>query len=132
MKNLFRFLVITAILFCSIVSFAQDSSLAKAKKSPEQLAQMQTKQFKKKLSLTADQETKVTPILLDYYKKMLAVKEAGGRKLKKMQEAKHHTSEKDKAMKTILSEQQYSDYQKLMEEQKEKIKDKRAEKKGVQ
>jgi periplasmic protein CpxP/Spy len=126
MKKMIRIISIAFFLVCAIASYAQDSSMAMAKRSPEQLAQMQTMQFKKKLSLTAEQEAKVTPILSDYYKKMMAVKGDKGRKMKKMQEAKHHTGEKDKAMKAILTEQQYTDYQKLMEEQKEKM----AEKKG--
>jgi hypothetical protein len=128
MKQLIRLLAFTSILFVSLVTNAQDSSKAKQKRSPEELANVQTKQFKKKLSITADQEPKVNAILLDYYKKMMDVKDAKGRKMKKMQEAKHHTSEKDKAMKAILTEKQYSDYLVLMEEQKEKIKEKRAQK----
>jgi hypothetical protein len=130
MKKMIRIISFVFILLYSISSNAQDSSMALAKRSPEQLAQMQTMQFKKKLSLTAEQEAKVAPILSDYFKKMMAVKADKGRKMKKMQEAKHLTGEKDKAMKAILTEQQYTDYQKLMEEQKEKIKEKMAEKKG--
>jgi hypothetical protein len=42
-----------------------------------------------------------------------------------MQEVKHLTDAKDQSMKEILTEQQYTEYLKLMEEQKEKLKEKR-------
>ena len=104
---------------------AQDSSKAKPKRSPEELSKMQTQQYKRKLSLTADQEPKVSAVLLDYSTKLLAARDSKGGKMKKMQEVKHLSDTKDQSMKGILTEQQYTDYLKLMEDQKEKLKEKR-------
>ena len=81
--------------------------------------------MKRKLSLTADQEPKVSTVLLDYSTKLVAARDAKGGKMKKMQELKQLTEAKDQSMKGILTEQQYTDYLKLMEEQKEKLKQRR-------
>jgi hypothetical protein len=106
-------------------TMAQDSSKAKAKRSPEELAKMQTQQLKRKLSLTTEQEPKVSATILDFSTKLVATRDSKGGKMKKMQEVKHLNDAKNNSMKEILTEQQYSDYLKLMEEQKEKVKEKR-------
>jgi hypothetical protein len=125
MKQLIRFFLFALTISLTGNLMAQDSSKAKPKRSPEELTKMQTQQFKRKLSLTADQEPKVSAVLLDYSTKLVAARDSKGGKMKKMQEVKHLTDAKDQSMKGILTEQQYTDYLKLMEEQKEKLKEKR-------
>lgn len=125
MKQLIRFFLLALAISVTATSMAQDSSKAKPKRSPEELTKMQTQQYKRKLSLTAEQEPKVSAVLLDYSTKLVAARDSKGGKMKKMQELKHLTETKDKSMKEILTEQQYTDYLKLMEEQKEKLKERR-------
>ena len=126
MKPLIRFFLFAMAFSVTGIVMAQDSSKAKPKRSPEELTKMQTQQFKRKLSLTADQEPKISAVLLDYSTKLVAAKDSKGGKLKRMQEVKQLTETKDQAMKGILTDQQYTDYLKLMEEQKEKLKERRA------
>lgn len=125
MKQLIRFFLLTLGFGITTMAMAQDSSKARPKRSPEELAKLQTQQYKRKLSLTADQEPKVSAILLDYSTKLVEARDSKGGKMKKLQEVKHLSDTKDIAMKGVLSEQQYTDYLKLMEEQKEKIKERR-------
>jgi Spy/CpxP family protein refolding chaperone len=125
MKQLIRFFLLAMTISVASTSMAQDSSKAKPKRSPEELTKMQTQQYKRKLSLTAEQEPKVSAILLDYSTKLVAARDSKGGKMKKMQELKHLSDAKDNSMKTVLTEQQYTDYLKLMEEQKEKLKERR-------
>jgi len=125
MKQLIRFFLFAMAISLTGTLMAQDSAKAKPKRSPEELAKMQTQQLKRKLSLTADQEPKVSTVLLDYSTKLVAARDAKGGKMKKMQELKQLTEAKDQSMKGILTEQQYTDYLKLMEEQKEKLKQRR-------
>jgi periplasmic protein CpxP/Spy len=125
MKQLIRFFLFAMLISLTGSAMAQDSSKAKPKRSPEELSKMQTQQFKRKLSLTAEQEPKVSAALLDYSTKLVAARDSKGGKMKKMQELKQLNEAKDQSMKQILTEQQYSDYLKLMEEQKEKLKERR-------
>jgi Spy/CpxP family protein refolding chaperone len=125
MKQLIRFFLLAMAISVTGASMAQDSSQAKPKRSPEELAKMQTQQLKRKLSLTAEQEPKVSATILDFSTKLVATRDSKGGKMKKMQEVKHLNDAKNQSMKEILTEQQYSDYLKLMEEQKEKLKEKR-------
>ncbi len=125
MKQLIRFFLLTLAISVTGASMAQDSSKAKPKRSPEELTRMQTQQYKRKLSLTAEQEPKVSAVLMDYSTKLVSARDGKGGKMKKMQEVKTLNDAKDHSMKEILTEQQYTDYLKLMEEQKEKLKEKR-------
>lgn len=125
MKQLIRFFLLAMTISVASTTMAQDSSKAKAKRSPEELAKMQTQQLKRKLSLTTEQELKVSATILDFSTKLVATRDSKGGKMKKMQEVKHLNDAKNNSMKEILTEQQYSDYLKLMEEQKEKVKEKR-------
>lgn len=125
MKQLIRFFLLAMTISVAATSMAQDSSKAKPKRSPEELSKMQTQQYKRKLSLTAEQEPKVSATILDFSTKLVATRDSKGGKMKKMQEVKKLNDAKDQSMKGILTEQQYSDYLKLMEEQKEKVKEKR-------
>lgn len=125
MKQLIRFFLFAMAISLTGTLMAQDSSKAKPKRSPEELTKMQTQQLKRKLALTADQEPKVSAVILEYSTKLVAARDSKGGKMKKMQEVKHLTDAKDQSMKGILTEQQYTDYLKLMEEQKEKLKERR-------
>lgn len=125
MKQLIRFFLLAMTISVAGTTMAQDSSKAKPKRSPEELAKMQTQQLKRKLSLTAEQEPKVSATILDFSTKLVATRDSKAGKMKKMQEVKQLNDAKDLSMKGILTEQQYSDYLKLMEEQKEKVKEKR-------
>ena len=125
MKQLIRFFLFAMVLSLATNAMSQDSSKARPKRSPEELTKMQTQQLKRKLSLTAEQEPKVSAAILDYSTKLVAARDSKGGKMKKMQELKQLSDAKDQSMKQILTEQQYTDYQKLMEAQKEKLKERR-------
>ena len=78
-----------------------------------------------KATLQFQQHRHVTTQLFQFDTKLVATRDSKGGKMKKMQEVKHLNDAKNNSMKEILTEQQYSDYLKLMEEQKEKVKEKR-------
>lgn len=67
-------LIFTAILFISMgtMAFAQEGDAKKVRKTPEEKAQYLTDALDKKLSLTADQKSKIYAISLDGIKQMKA------------------------------------------------------------
>lgn len=77
------------IITCALVSFCSAASMAnpvhgfasaatEVTSTPEALAETRAKQYKKDLTLTSEQYTKVYDALLDYYRQDKIAREAGG------------------------------------------------------
>lgn len=126
MKKYFLFLLIGAAI--GVSASAQESK--QAKRSPEQLAAAQTGQLKKKVTLTADQENKVKEVELDYAKNLQALKSDGTDRKSRLGKAKELQDKKDNSLKSILDEKQYAAYLEQKENRKDKLMERRKERKG--
>lgn len=95
-------------------------------KTPQEKAENQAKKLAEKLALTAEQTPQVQAALLDKITKTQNIKttieKGGGKRIKA---AKEITAEFDGKMKTILTPEQYTKFEQLREDRKEKRKDKK-------
>jgi len=102
--------------------------------TPEQRANFQTKMMTTKLSLDTVTSQKVYAINLKANQKLdpLIKAEGGGGKFAKLRQMKGIEDDKDKELKSILTADQYKQYEAAKEEMKEKMKEKMQEKKAAQ
>ena len=138
-------LVVFALLAFVFTGYAQEKRevseemkqrfVNKGKKSPEDIASMQTKELTLSLDLTEDQQGKVKSLLTEHYTERKAMMEQSGKKRKDM--SKEELSEKRMAildsqillkgkMKEILNNEQYEKYSSIVDS-----KMKRANKKDI-
>jgi hypothetical protein len=111
-------------VFISLAGIAQPRDF-----NPENFAKRQTEELKEELGLTADQEKKVYEINLESINKMGEMREearsSGGgfegmrEKMTKIRE------EQNKKMKEVLTEDQWTKYEKYLEERRERMRDRR-------
>lgn len=88
-------------------------------KTPEERAQVMTERMSTHLSLSADQKAKVQALNLEKARKMSAIKEKRANDRKKtVEEAKAYQQDWDKELKTILTTDQYAEWQKQKSEMK--------------
>lgn len=137
-------LLIAALLFVGIASFAQEadqkpSREPKEKLTPEQRNEKQLKKITSELNLDANQQAQVKQLLADRSAKAEKYKE--DRKSKKESGAKLTTEDKvafrkqmmdekaanDAKMKSILNDDQYKKWTSIQEENREKAKEKMKE-----
>ncbi len=107
-------------------AYAHDS--ARVKKSPEEMANKKADKLKVELSLTDEQRTQVYTAVLDKINKSKTIREKyqGGKDKNAMRaEMKTVKENFDAKMKTILSADQYSKWQDIRKQQKEKHKGKK-------
>jgi protein CpxP len=141
-------LLIAALLFVGMVSFAQDadqtSKPQREKLTPEQRNDKQLKKLTSELNLDASQQTQVKQLLADRSAKAQSFKEA--RQAKKDSNMKPTAEEKaafrkqmtdeveanDAKMKSILKADQYTKWKAIQEDNKEKFKEKRKERRDNQ
>jgi protein CpxP len=117
-----RKLIFTAILFISMgtMAFAQQDSTKKSRKTPEERAQHFTDALDKKLSLTADQKTKIYAINLEGMKKAKG-KHVKGQK-PDMAAMKASMEERDSQISGVLNEGQRKTYQEIKAKRAESFK----------
>jgi protein CpxP len=142
-------LIIAAMLFVGIASFAQDATGSDAKPqrekmTPEQRNDKQLKKLTSELNLDANQQTQVKQLLADRSAKAEQFKEA--RMAKKDSNTKPTAEEKaafkkqmtdevaanDAKMKSILNADQYTKWKAIQEENKDKFKEKMKERRENQ
>ncbi|MES2777723.1 MAG: hypothetical protein V4722_26325 [Bacteroidota bacterium] len=126
MKRILSIMAVTAIAVCfTIGASAQDSTRrggggGRGGRSPEERAKMQTEQMTKALSLTADQVVKVDSINLKFAKEQQGgMRGQGGQgadMTARMAAMKKVQDDKNAAFKPVLTEKQYADYLKMVEE----------------
>lgn len=97
--------------------------------NPEEIAKRQTTQLKEELNLNADQEKKVYEVNLESMKKMSVLREKmrdgnGGFEgmREKMMEIRE---EQNKKIKEILTAEQWTKYEKYLEERRSQMRDRR-------
>lgn len=136
--------IIAAMLFAGIASFAQDADQKPAREhkermTPEQRNEKQLQKLTSELSLDANQQAQVKQLLADRSAKAEKFKEA--RKDQKDSNTKPTAAEKaafkkqmedevaanDAKMKSILKADQYTKWKTLQEEKKDKMRDKMKE-----
>lgn len=125
-------MAIFATMFAAAGVFAQESAApAQSKKSAEERAAQFTRRMTRELSLDANQQERVKALNLDRFKQMEEVrsittltKEESRSKLKAINETFFMS------MKGILTPEQLTRFQSMQEEQREKIKKRRAGKAG--
>lgn len=106
-------LIFTAILFISMgtMAFAQQDSIKKVRKTPEQKAQHATDALAKKLSLTEDQKTKIYTINLEGMKKAKENHVKGQKP--DMAAMKASMEERDSQINGVLNDDQRKIYQEV-------------------
>ncbi|WP_299117532.1 hypothetical protein [uncultured Winogradskyella sp.] len=126
-------LLVLALALCTFTGFAQKDKSEKKKalmerltknSSPEERAEMQTKQMALRLDLSQKQQTQVQEVLLAHYKEgqgkmdmdKKSRKEMSDEELKKMRSERLDAQIALKAkMKTILDDEQYAKFSQMME-----------------
>jgi len=82
-------------------------------------------EYKSKLNLSADQAQKVRAIDSSYLIGLANVKRSSSGKLAKLKQFKSLNSEKDRQMKAVLNDEQFSQYKKFKEEMRQELKENR-------
>lgn len=121
MKKLFHTtrLFLALFLLTAMAMSAQD-------RSPENGAKMLTDTLKTKLSLNDEQYKQAYSANLEFLNAAKALKDSEGRRVEKARNLKVLAEERDAKMKSFLSADQYKEYLLIKEENKERIKEKRA------
>lgn len=121
MKSLFTImLLLLAVLAPGLVN-------AQSKLTEEKKKELQEKfeTYKAQLNLTEAQQEKVKVINTAYFEELAGIKESGGSKLAKLKAFRKLSDKRDKEMKAVLDKDQYATYQKMQQEMKEEIRNKR-------
>jgi len=108
-------LVLGGLLACASVASAQDAKDEKKgeRKGPPSVEQ-QMERMKTELNLTSDQEPKVKAVLEDSAKKRAELRDAAPED--RREKGRALMEEQDKKLKEILTEEQYTKWQKLREQ----------------
>jgi periplasmic protein CpxP/Spy len=102
---------------------AQDGSAQNASQqdqTPEQRAAKQIQRLTKALTLTNDQAAQIQPMLLELNQKRDAMRNASDKRAA-MKEMRDLVTAQDEKMKTILNTDQYTKYQEIKDDAKEKM-----------
>jgi protein CpxP len=120
-----RKLIFTAILFISMgtMAIAQDANTSRTRKTPEEKAQQLTNTLEKKLTLTADQKSKIYIISLDGMKQMKQNQVKGERPDREVMKAE--MEKRDEQISKVLTEDQRKIYQDWKLEKMKSMKDNR-------
>ena len=103
---------------------AQDNPQSRQDQTSDQKADNQLKKLTKSLTLTADQSTQIRPMLLELNQKRVAMRDAADKR-SAMKDMRDLVMTQDEKMKTILSTDQYTKYQDIKDEAKDRMKGKR-------
>ncbi|MGX5688472.1 hypothetical protein [Arcticibacter tournemirensis] len=85
-------------------------------------------EFKTKLNLTDEQETKVKSINSEFFNGLSTLKSSGESKMAKYKKFSALRSKRDAQMKETLNDDQYKEYKKFQSEMKENVREKRKQK----
>lgn len=124
--KLFRLSVssfLSMMILSSLLLFSQTLSAQEAKMSSEEMAQNLTEIMKEKLSLNDQQYTNIYSINLNYIKKNKELQNSSEGRMSKFRAFKSNQKAKDKELKSVLSNEQYNEYQQLKEKLKKEFKE---------
>ncbi|ATL49339.1 hypothetical protein COR50_20360 [Chitinophaga caeni] len=111
------FVMVFACLLVGMTAFAQQGPGGQ-RRSVEDRVKMTMEWMNKELSLTADQNTKITAIQTDFYKSMDKMRESGERPDRET--FKKMNDEKEAKIKEVLTEEQYKTYTAKLEEMRKR------------
>lgn len=97
--------------------------------APDQLAVRRAQYLGKELGLTADQQTRLAPILMAQRQQLQLLREqrtTGGRKQGTAQDLKASEARADEQIKTVLTPAQFTKFAQMRDEQREKMREHRA------
>lgn len=94
---------------------------AQQNQTPEQRADSQLQRWTKALTLTTDQVTQIKPMLVDLNQKRAAMRDASDKRAA-MKDMRDLVMAQDEKMKTILSADQYTKYEAIKDEAKDRMK----------
>ncbi|MDZ7899405.1 MAG: hypothetical protein U5N85_15445 [Arcicella sp.] len=97
---------------------------AQQNQTPEQKADNQIQRWTKALTLTPDQVNQIKPMLLDLNQKRSAMRDASDKRAA-MKEVRDLVMAQDEKMKTILSADQFTKYEDIKDDAKDRRKGKR-------
>ena len=121
-KNVLTLSLVFCFAWLAIPVYAQEKlEEFMNENTPEERAQMQTDYMTETLALTSAQVPTIHEVNLKYARKMQSAYNSGGGKLQKLKGMKRVGEEKDKELKSNLTEAQYALYQTNKEQMKEKI-----------
>ena len=105
---------------------AQDGrrDAAQQNQTPEQRADNQLQRWTKALTLSVDQVTQIKPMLLELNQKRAFMRDAADKRTA-MKDYRDLVMAQDEKMKTILSAAQYTKYEDIKDEAKDRMKGKR-------
>jgi periplasmic protein CpxP/Spy len=105
---------------------AQDNGNAQSRQdqTPDQKVDNQLQRLTKALTLTADQSTQIKPMLVELNQKRAAMRDASDKRAA-MKDMRDLVMTQDEKMKTILSADQYTKYQNMKDDMKDRMKGKR-------
>lgn len=110
---------------------AQDASVqsaAKQDQTPEQRTTKQVQRYTKSLNLSNDQVAQIQPILLELNQKRVGMRDAADKRAA-MKDMRDIVMAQDEKMKAILNADQYTKYQDIKDDAKERMKGKKGQKK---
>lgn len=123
-KLILALTVFTSVCTININSAtAQDAvnqSVAQQNQTPEQRATNQVQRLTKTLTLSNDQVVQIKPLLLELNQKRDAMREAPDKRVA-MKDMRDLVSVQDDKMKTILNADQYTKYQDIKDEAKDRM-----------
>jgi hypothetical protein len=116
------FTLIFSLIFAATRLFAQ----SELKEMPaEQRAKLQTERMASSLKMDAGQTEKVGQINLKYAQKMDPVIQGAGSKMSRYKAFKKINDQKEQELKSVLSSQQFEQFQKQQQEMKDKLREQR-------
>ena len=130
--------LLTALFIVSNAASAQAPAVAgpaaAAQKSPDQQADRRAQYLAKELALTADQQARLTPILLTQRQDMLALRDkvqANGRQRGMGQELKAAQAKYTDQIRAVLTPEQFTKFEQLKDEQRDKLRERRTGGQGM-
>ena len=108
-------------LFCSVFVF---TNLNAQTTDPATQAKELTEKQKMQLSLTEEQYPKVEVINLEFFKTTETIKNSDGSKEEKLRGLKKADKKREEALKTILTDEQFSEFKEHRKENRQSFKNK--------
>lgn len=118
------------VLLFTVFAFAMAIPAVAQDKSNEDRARALTDHMKEKLLLSDEQYSKVYNINLSFVNKTSGLRNSGGGRLAKARKLKDADGERDKALKGVLTDEQYKTYKSQKEENREEFKKRLKERRG--
>lgn len=132
-------IALTACAASATTGFAQAPASAPAmpaatapagpQKSPDQLIERRVQYLAKELGLNADQQARLQPLLLAQRQQMQTLREqrtTGGRRQGTAQDLKAAQAKFDEQLKAVLTPGQYTKFDSMRDEQRDKLRERRA------